>query len=298
MGDVYSYLVKDEKVVLVDCGQHEEDAFQKVKSVLAKQGLHISDIDEIWLTHGHPDHFGQAARLAERSGARVRGHPKGRANFACNNDRDLFAEFFSKHAIPKTAIQKMVEQLDWLQQYQQPITPEWVSEGDILSSGTLQFEARHTPGHAAGHLTFTDSNGLIFGGDLLLKHITTNALINFDPDTGERNKSLLQYREALQWLRSREGLLLPGHGKFISEIQEVVEHHLAEHEKRNNEVKKLLKEESRTLLELAFRMFPKPMNRGDVFLVLSEVMGYLDWGIMEEEIEEINLDGKIAYHRI
>ncbi|MDZ7695272.1 MAG: hypothetical protein U5K69_29850 [Balneolaceae bacterium] len=114
----------------------------------------------------------------------------------------------------------MVEQLDWLQQFQLPITPHWISDGDTLSSGRMQFTVKHTPGHAAGHLVFVEENGLIFGGDLLLEHITTNALINFDPDTEQRNKSLLQYRDSLEWLKSQNGSLLPGHGNFIYDIRE------------------------------------------------------------------------------
>ena len=69
VGDVYCYLIKDEKNVLVDCGHKSQSSYEQLKLALQKQGLTVKDIDEIWLTHGHPDHFGQAALLAEQSGA-------------------------------------------------------------------------------------------------------------------------------------------------------------------------------------------------------------------------------------
>jgi len=295
VGDVFSYLVKDEKIVLVDCGQKEEQAYERVSEALKNEGLQVQDVDEIWLTHGHPDHFGQTARIAEESGAVIYGHIKERANFANNNDGDLFADFFRHHSIPQKQIETMVEQLDWLQQFQDAIEPEWVEDGDELTSGEYSFEVRHAPGHAPGHLMFKERSGLIFGGDVLLEHISTNALINFDPDTRTRNKSLLQYRESLQWVRRQEGYLLPGHGAFIERIRRVADHHLGEHEKRYAQIRKLLRRSPLSLLELAKETFPKPMRSGAVFLVLSEVLGYLDWGMEEGVIEKREKEDRVVF---
>src|SRR5699024_8748156 len=221
VGDVFSYLLTDDKIVLIDCGHNADSAFGTVRSHLADHGLQISDIDEIWLTHGHPDHFGQAARIAQESGAVVYGHPKERANFAGNDDQQLFQVFFDSHHIPPRLSENMVQQLDWLQQFQLPIKPRWIQDEQILTSGRLTVKVKLTPGHAPGHLIFDTQEGLIFGGDLLLEHISTNALINFDPHTGHRNKSLLQYRKSLQWMARRQGRVLPGHGSVIHNIVEV-----------------------------------------------------------------------------
>lgn len=286
VGDVYSYLIKDEKTVLVDCGHRSEESLEILRTALQGQGQNISDIDEIWLTHGHPDHFGQAALLADKSGATVYGHAKERANFAGNDDGDLFESFFKEQEIPRDLIGMMTDQLNWLQQYQIPIEPQWVEEGDVLSSGELEFAVKHVPGHAPGHLLFypETEDGVIFGGDVLLGHISTNALINFDPDTGRRNRSLLQYRESLRWMRELQGTVLPGHGDFIENIREVAGHHLTEHEKRYEKIKRMLAEKPFSLYELALATFPDAMKKGAAFLVLSEVLGYLDWGMEEGEV--------------
>lgn len=294
VGDVFSYLLIDQKIVLVDCGHSSDHSRKVLDHTFREHDLAISDVDEIWLTHGHPDHFGMAARLADRSGSRVLGHSKERANFAGNNDGHLFRTFFEQHRIPAKLIDQMVQQLDWLQQYQDPIQPEWIADGAKLPTGKLTFTAKHTPGHAPGHLVFYSEEGIIFGGDLLLEHISTNALINFDPDTGRRNKSLLQYRESLQWIRSLNGRIRPGHGKEIEQISEVADHHLESHKKRYKEVCRLLDDRSQTLFELADLMFPDAIRKGAVFLALSEVVGYLDWGI---EKKKITLDKEtMQYH--
>jgi glyoxylase-like metal-dependent hydrolase (beta-lactamase superfamily II) len=285
VGDVFCYLIVDEKVVLVDCGQYTDEAFEYLKRQFKEQGLKLSDLDEIWLTHGHPDHFGQVRRLVEQSGAQVYGHSKERANFSGNDDGDLFEDFFNCHHIPSRMIDNMVEQLDWLQRFQQPVEPEWVEEGDKLSSGALTVTVKHTPGHAPGHLVFVSDQGVLFGGDLLLSHISTNALINFDPDTGRRNQSLLQYRKSLQWIREQEEMVLPGHGKIIQEIPNVANHHLSEHEQRYKRIQQMLAEAPKGLLEISMDMFPEAIKEGAIFLVLSEVIGYLDWGLEEGTIQ-------------
>lgn len=284
VGDVFSYLIKDEKTVLVDAGQYTDDAFSVIADQLNDLDLDMYDIDEIWLTHGHPDHFGQAARLADCAGATVYGHSKERANFAGNDDGNLFENFFREHNIPQKFIRQMVDQLDWLQQFQLVIEPEWIKDGDELSSGELSVTVHHTPGHAPGHVVFHSDGGVIFGGDLLLGHISTNALINFDPDSGRRNESLLQYRKSLQWIRKQKGTVLPGHGQIIEQPSEVADHHLNEHEKRYQKIRQLLQQQPMSLMELAYEMFPDAINNEAIFLVLSEVLGYLDWGIEEGTI--------------
>jgi glyoxylase-like metal-dependent hydrolase (beta-lactamase superfamily II) len=296
VGDVFSYLILDEKTVLVDTGQYTDDAYNTVADEMKKNGLAVRDLDEIWLTHGHPDHYGQAARLVDRSGATVYGHPKERANFAGNDDGELFEAFFEKHGIPADFAKQMVDQLDWLQQFQLPIEPVWIQEGARLTSGELSFMVHHAPGHAPGHLVFKSEQGVHFGGDLLLGHISTNALINFDPDTGQRNKSLLQYRQSLQWIRNQEGIVLPGHGNIIEHPTAVADHHLKEHEKRYQKIQQLLHRQPMSLMELSYKMFPDAIKEGAIFLVLSEVLGYLDWGIDEETI---GLDeSKMIYEKI
>lgn len=297
VGEVCCYLIMHEKIVLVDCGHYSDDALYMIKNVLRNGQLDWSDIDEIWLTHGHPDHFGQAARLAERSGAVVVGHPKERSNFAGNSDRDLFATFFEEYHIPDLFISAMIKQLEWLQQYQQPVEPEWVEDGELLETGDMEFRVKHTPGHAPGHICFYSDEGIIFGGDLLLEHVSTNALINFDPETNRRNRSLLQYRESLEWIRTRTGMVLPGHGNFIHNIRVVSDHHLEEHEKRFLNICNLIQKHPMSLTEIGSQVFPDIMNRENIFLILSEITGYLDWGRQEGKIEEIEQKGTIMYRR-
>jgi glyoxylase-like metal-dependent hydrolase (beta-lactamase superfamily II) len=286
VGDVFSYLIKDRKTVLVDCGPYTDEAQEHLKQLLNEEKIAVTDLDEIWLTHGHPDHYGQAAHLADLSGAAIYGHAKEQANFTGNKDQALFLDFFKKHHIPQLFIEQMMEQLQWLQQFSHPIEPDRIDDGSQLSSGRLTVTVKLTPGHAPGHLVFDTGEGIIFGGDLLLGHISTNALINFDPGSGERNRSLLQYRKSLQWIAGKEGLVLPGHGDCIHNIRRIAQRHLREHNARYRNILKRLEEQPMTLMGIAQQLFADAIEEGSIFLVLSEVMGYLDWGIAEGAVIE------------
>ncbi|MDZ7695273.1 MAG: hypothetical protein U5K69_29855 [Balneolaceae bacterium] len=82
VGAVYSYLLKDEKVVLVDCGQHEERAYEKVQHALKQQGLNIEDLDEIWLNRtGILIILGRRRCLRKSRVLTVYGHPGAGAIF-------------------------------------------------------------------------------------------------------------------------------------------------------------------------------------------------------------------------
>ena len=189
----------------------------------------------------------------------------------------------------------MLQQLDWLQQFQQPIEPDWIEEADVLDSGAHSFTVQHAPGHAPGHVVFYSDQGIYFGGDVLLEHISTNALINFDAETGARNKSLLQYRNSLRWMQKQQGLVLPGHGEQIENISEVAAHHLREQQQRYQQILDILRKEGpQTLIKLSQRLFAEALTNGAHFLVYSEIIGYLDWGEAEGTItREQTADGVV-----
>ena len=286
VGDVFAYLVQDDKNILVDTGHLSNQSRNALKEALGKQQITLDEIDEIWLTHAHPDHFGLAREIKELSGAKIYAHPKEHLHLEHGDDPELFGQFFREQNIPQAYIKQMGEELSWLNQFQQNLEVDhWLGDGDVLESGHLRFRVKHTPGHAPGHVIFQEESGLILAGDVLLHHISTNALINFDPDTGQRNRSLLQLRKSLEWMEQQEGYLLPGHGIPFDNISEIARKHLDDQDMRYRKIKQLLKQNTYTLFDLTCEMFPVTGQPGTTFLTLSEVMGYLDWGMENGEIE-------------
>jgi glyoxylase-like metal-dependent hydrolase (beta-lactamase superfamily II) len=283
VGDVNVYLIRDEKNVLIDCGPKTRIAAQTLFAQLEEAGLKPGDIDEIWLTHGHPDHCGLACMMRGKHDIRIFAHRGERGNISKNTDRRLYGRFFEDAGVPGYLIHEMDMRNKWYNVYSDATDVDgWIEDGDELTTGRHRFTAHHLPGHSQGHLAFADENGHVFSGDVLLQRISSNAIITFDPDTGKRQNSLRQLRESMKKLSTITGLVYPGHGLPFSRAAETVQHHLESHEKRYMKVLEVLSGGPASLFDTAKKMFPEIGRPELTFLCISEVTGYVDRAIAED----------------
>ena len=92
--------------------------------------------EKILLTHGHFDHAGGAAELAEALSIPIEG-PDERDGFLLSNLESQGARFGITDA--------------------RNVTPtRWLVEGETVSVGDLTFSVLHVPGHTPGHLVFVN----------------------------------------------------------------------------------------------------------------------------------------------
>jgi len=92
--------------------------------------------EKILLTHGHFDHAGGAAELAEALSIPIEG-PDERDGFLLANLQASGARFGIMDA--------------------RNVTPtRWLVEGETVSIGDLTFNVLHVPGHTPGHLVFAN----------------------------------------------------------------------------------------------------------------------------------------------
>jgi len=95
----------------------------------------------IWLTHGHIDHAGGAAELAQALSVPVIGPHE--------------ADKFLLDELPTSGLRFDMRGI-------QAVTPtRWLVEGDEVSVGEISFSVLHVPGHTPGHVTFFQ-NGVRF----------------------------------------------------------------------------------------------------------------------------------------
>lgn len=135
------YLVADEaagKAVLIDPG----DDGDRLCDAIQRAGL---TLEAIWLTHAHLDHIGGIAAIKRRVDVPVFLHPD-----------DLTVYRFAPQA---AAMYGLPFELG-------PLPDRTLSEGDVMTLGSLRFEVWHMPGHAPGHVIF-HGHGICFGGDVL-----------------------------------------------------------------------------------------------------------------------------------
>jgi glyoxylase-like metal-dependent hydrolase (beta-lactamase superfamily II) len=69
VGGVNCYLLLDPPVTVIDPGT--KGSLEAVAAAGAAAGLGLQDVEQVIVTHAHADHFGAAATLAARSGARI-----------------------------------------------------------------------------------------------------------------------------------------------------------------------------------------------------------------------------------
>jgi glyoxylase-like metal-dependent hydrolase (beta-lactamase superfamily II) len=118
-----------------------------------------SDLKLIWITHAHYDHYGSAAALRSRTGARIGIHPADSDSMA--NGKSLLGT---------------VREYGWIYLLFQPILmilqplpktpPDFTCEdGETLER--LDARVLHTPGHTPGHSCLLLANKVVFVGDVI-----------------------------------------------------------------------------------------------------------------------------------
>lgn len=127
---------------LIWCGQTRLAALvdpggdaERIKAVVAEAGVTLM---QILLTHGHLDHVGAAAELAQHYGVPVIGPEK--------------EDEFWLEGLPAQSRMFGLEDC-------QPLRPDrWLNEGDVVNVGNVALQVLHCPGHTPGHVVFTPFN--------------------------------------------------------------------------------------------------------------------------------------------
>ena len=192
-----TYLVGIDEVAVIDPGPDD------VKHVDAIVGASMADrVRWILLTHTHPDHWPAAARIREKTGARIAG----------------FGKF------PKA--DEVTIELDRV-----------LNDGDTIDGTEFRLEAMHTPGHAPNHLCFLlEDERVLFTGDHVLNGTTT--VVN--PKRGGDMVQYLASLDRLRKIK-RLSRIGPGHGDVIDNPYEVLDEYVAHRKMRERQILKLLK---------------------------------------------------------
>jgi len=119
----------------------------RILSVVKSKGV---TLEKILVTHGHIDHAGAVAELAEKLALPIEG-PQREDQFWIDNLSDQSRMFGFPEA--------------------RPFTPDrWLEQGDCVTFGKVEMSVLHCPGHTPGHVVFFNEPGrLAIVGDVLFK---------------------------------------------------------------------------------------------------------------------------------
>ncbi len=157
----------------------------RILSAVAEQGF---TLEKILLTHGHIDHAGGAAELAEREGLPIEG-PQREDAFWIEQLAEQGEQFGFAGA--------------------RPFTPDrWLEDGDTCELGEEILDVLYCPGHTPGHVVFFHApSKLALVGDVLFQ----GSIGRTDFPRGDHDTLIRSIRERL-WPLGDDVVFVPGHG--------------------------------------------------------------------------------------
>ncbi len=303
VGDINAYLILppagSDSLTLIDTGVKSPEAFEALRQGFKAGGWSLERVDRILVTHAHMDHYGQAKRIRDLSGATVHASRAEAERmttwFSPTGERnEVVLAWFRHWGVPEAIARPEGEMASMARRLLDPIDVDVIlDDGDRVEAVDLGLEAIATPGHCDGHLVFYERDlGLLFSGDHLLTDITPVPLLVFPKHAGEpRPKSLGRFMDSLDRVESLEcRLTFPAHGDVIRDHREIIRGYRLHHERRKLQMLRALERGPLTPFELARRLFPRHYAR-EIYLVMSEVIGHLDLLVDEESVRLEERDG-------
>ncbi len=304
VGDVNVYLIKEEPVTLIDVGPKTSVAADALHAKLGRNGVQISDIRRIVLTHAHEDHCGLAKQVRdEAKDAEIFVHEWETGNLFGRLGEEQHRKLLLRSGVPDKVFREMQSLYDEIS-----LLTDALTDGDfkpLTDDMELEFETGslrvlHTPGHTPGSCSFVrEANRTLICGDCVLKRITPNPILSPDPvNPDERFKSLAEYLVSLAKLRSfSPTLAYGGHGEPVTDFDEIFHRYVRSIDERQKRVVFLVPTNGITAFDLAKILFRDSFDH-DVhrFLAISEAVAHLDYAESEGKIAVEMKDG-IEYYR-
>lgn len=300
VGDAHVYLIKGDTLSLVDAGVKTSQAKEALTVQLKELGYFPNDIEQIILTHHHPDHIGLIEMFPRAQ--TIAAHKNVDAWLQRNESffqryEQFFQDFFVACGIPE-------RYQGFLNKLRTPLV--YAGEGELTSvlkegdglPGHEEWQVMETKGHAQSHLSFLrQSDGVFIGGDHLLAHISPNPLLEAPHDEdSDRPKPLLQFRSNLKKCLSLDiSIVYPGHGNYFANVDEVISVQLERQEQRAKKVLEILKERAQTPFDICQQLFPEKFEK-QLDLTMSETVGQLDFLEDQGLVERIIDEGIVWYH--
>jgi glyoxylase-like metal-dependent hydrolase (beta-lactamase superfamily II) len=256
LGHVNCYALEDERgFALVDPGLPGPASWESLLGRLALAEIPLARVHSVVVTHSHPDHFGQAARLAEETGAEIIAHERFRTLFdrIDLDDRELeradpdiepevLLEAFLERVTeprpspwggatlgppPERLAEMRAQGVDGVRWLNVPRPAHRIADLGRVRLGGREWVGLDTPGHTDDHLClYEPAAGTFVSGDHLLPTITPHI-----SGLTTQRRPLGDFLTSLERMYEFDDVkvVLPAHGQHFDGLgrraKEIVEHH-------------------------------------------------------------------------
>src|SRR5699024_1514787 len=265
---------EDDGWKVIDTGLHNQETVERWNKELGSK-----KINDIIITHYHPDHFGYAGGMQQKTGARL-SMTKIDADMALNAWQDVFLSDLNKNyekaGIPADTVDKMTKNtagfVERVTPY--PTVNHYLSEGEEIRIGKYMYEIIHTPGHSDGLVCFYNrERNMLLSTDHILPKITPNISYWFHGDPNPL-KSYLHSLDKVKKLNA--DLVVPSHGKPFyganARIDEIVQHHM----QRLDFLLEAIMGGS-TIYQACGKLFKKELNIHETRFAIGETFAHLEY---------------------
>ncbi|MHB8532688.1 MAG: MBL fold metallo-hydrolase [Solirubrobacteraceae bacterium] len=310
VGRVNAYLIEDEPLTLVDSGPNSAKALDELEQLLGARGHRIEDIGLLIVSHQHMDHFGLAAILARRSGAEVAAlAPLASYLAAYGRETDLddaFAEgIMLRHGIPPEVVTALRAVSAGFRAWGSAVeTTRTLQDGEELALRDRTLRVLHRPGHSPSDTVFFDERrSIMLSADHLIAHISSNPLLArpLGAELASGSASTARPQALVTYMRSMEQtkamgieLVLPGHGRPITDHAALIEQRFRMHERRAEKIRGLIDARPLSAHEIAQELWGN-VAVTQAYLTLSEVLGHADLLLRDGGAEEVERDGVVRF---
>ncbi|MEX2104625.1 MAG: MBL fold metallo-hydrolase [Bacilli bacterium] len=289
-----------EGVYLIDAGMDNDACWEAFMQAMQQLEFSIADLKGVILTHHHPDHVGLVHRIRKLNHElKVYAHPL--AISYITHDKEFLEQriaFFEKLYMEMDGMPEATKQIEKFktsfinsETFRIDRDIELIQEGDTI----LNFSVFDVPGHAPDHILLYDPmRKWAIVGDLVIEHMSTNALI--EPDaSGRLIPTVTQQLASLKRCLSLDvNLLFTAHGKVVHSPKAVIEDKISRIEHKLERVMNLIRAGHDTAGSIA-RLYYKDIFEKQFFWVMSEVIGMLDHLERGFNIVSQKIDGIIHY---
>ena len=305
IGPVNSYLVLGEKLTLIDAGLKNRQGWDDLNNGLHRLGVGLSDLEQIVLTHHHNDHTGLVDWILERNPSiKILAHKDTEMMLKDESYLEWTPEFFYNLFIEFGLTREMATQWAYRKghrdYFQIATVDEVLKEGDMVP-GLSSFQVIETLGHSQDHLSFYSAEEQLFiCGDHIIKGIHGGMFLDAPKPGNERAKPLLQYLSNLEKCRKLPATFtFSGHGEIIDDLNEAIDGHIRNIDKRVNRVINTLRNSNgaATGMEIIQDMYRGRYEKA-VITFLFEVLSVLDLLQERKMVIADKQNGVFKYHLV